>query len=123
MNSNENYVMESETYPITVSNDLQRGNGSLRKDAFLNKPSDEAITRLYKQKTFINPDTYMIPKTTQVSRVCFNEELNNAGPFYLRHWPTQLPDVQKKIDNNMDNDPRYYMKTTNLFSSEYKKLK
>lgn len=63
----------------------------------------------------------MIPESTRVSRVCFNEALENSGPFYLRHWPIWenapfLPSV-----GDVSKDPRYGMQTKG-FTTAYRQL-
>lgn len=63
----------------------------------------------------------MIPEGTKMmwSRSCWNECLNNAGPWYLRHW--QIWDYAPFLPTNGDVslDPRYGM-DTKKFTESYK---
>jgi len=72
-------------------------------------------------KSYIDPGHRMIPESTQVSRVCFNEALDNSGPFYLRHW--QIWDYAPFLPSNGDvgKDPRYGIQTKG-FTTEYMPL-
>lgn len=72
-------------------------------------------------KTYIQPEYQMIPESTRMSRVCFNEALDKSGPFYLRQWPIWdnapfLPSV-----GDVTKDPRYGMQTKS-FLTEYRKI-
>jgi len=63
----------------------------------------------------------MIPEPTRVSKVCFNDALENSGPWYLRHWQIWenapfLPSI-----GDISKDPRYGMQTKG-FTTEYKKM-
>lgn len=65
--------------------------------------------------------TQMVPEVTQVSKVCFNEALDNSGPWYLRHWPLWenapfLPSI-----GDVSKDPRYAIQTKG-FTTEYKQM-
>lgn len=69
-------------------------------------------------KTWENPQLYMIPETTRVSNVCFNDALYKSGPWYLRHW--QIWDNAPFLPSSGDvtKDPRYGMQTKS-FTTEY----
>lgn len=72
-------------------------------------------------KTWVNPMIQMIPEQTRVSRVCFNEALDNSGPFYLRQW--QIWDYAPFLPSAGDvtQDPRYGIQTKG-FTTEYLKI-
>jgi hypothetical protein len=59
-----------------------------------------------------------IPENTQISKVCFNEALDNSGPWYLRSW--QIWDNAPFLPSNGDvtKDPRYGIQTKG-FTTEY----
>jgi hypothetical protein len=63
----------------------------------------------------------MIPEETRVSKVCFNEALENSGPWYLRHF--QIWDYAPLLPSigDVTKDPRYGQQTRG-FTTEYKKL-
>ena len=69
-------------------------------------------------KQWIMPQKQMIPETTRISRACFNEALDESGPFYLRHW--QIWDYAPFLPSNGDvtQDPRYGMQTKG-FTTDY----
>jgi len=72
-------------------------------------------------KNYLNPGMQMIPEQTRVSKVCFNEALDNSGPWYLRHWTIFdyapfLPSV-----GDVSKDPRYGIQTKG-FLTDYMKL-
>jgi hypothetical protein len=72
-------------------------------------------------KMWITPGERMIPAPTRVSRVCFNEAVDNSGPFYLRRW--QIWDNAPFLPSAGDvaNDPRYSIQTK-TFTTEYNEL-
>lgn len=63
----------------------------------------------------------MIPETTRVSKVCFNDAVENSGPWYLRHW--QIWDNAPFLPSmgDVSKDPRYGMQTKG-FTTEYKRM-
>lgn len=69
----------------------------------------------------IMPTHRMIPESTRVSRVCFNDALEQSGPFYLRQWPIwdHLPFLPSTGD--VSKDPRYGQQTKG-FTTEYKQM-
>lgn len=72
-------------------------------------------------KSYVNPMLQMIPEQTRTSRVCFNEALENSGPWYLRHW--QIWDYAPFLPSMGDvtKDPRYGIQTKG-FTTDYLKL-
>lgn len=58
-----------------------------------------------------NPFDRMMPTDTRISKVCWNEALNQAGPHYLRYWPIfdHVPFAPSSGD--VTKDPRYGMDT------------
>ena len=72
-------------------------------------------------RSYMNPGMQMIPETTRVSKVCFNEALENSGPFYLRRW--QIWDYAPFLPSigDVTKDPRYGIQTKG-FTTEYMRL-
>lgn len=67
------------------------------------------------------PTDRMMPMDTKsrFSRACWNECLNSAGPYYLRHW--QIWDYAPFLPSRGDVsiDPRYTGVTTKSFTEPY----
>lgn len=63
----------------------------------------------------------MIPEGTKMmwSRSCWNECLNNAGPWYLRHWQIWDYAPFRPTGGNVALDPRYGI-DTRKFTEPYK---
>lgn len=61
-----------------------------------------------------------IDTKTRFSRACWNECVNNAGPYYLRYW--QIWDYAPFLPSRGDVsiDPRYTGLTTKTFTEPYR---
>lgn len=72
-------------------------------------------------RSYTYPVMQMVPEQTRVSRVCFNEAVENSGPWYLRHW--QIWDNAPFLPSlgDVTKDPRYGIQTKG-FTTEYMKL-
>lgn len=114
-------MQQSDNFNINVDQQF-RGNGTLKNDNFVRRDQMQLPYSVGSRRTFVNPDLYMVPESTQVSRSCFNEALDNSGPYYLRWWQPfdNAPFLPSCGDT--DKDPRYGVQTK-TFTSEYLPLK
>ena len=92
----------------------------LKKDI---RPFEGQLPYSTTPRSYLNPAMQMVPQQTRIanSRVCFNEALDNSGPWYLRHWQIWdnapfLPSV-----GDVTKDPRYGIQTKG-FTTDYMKL-
>lgn len=85
------------------------------------KPYVGSLPHKTTPKTYELPQLQMIPETTRVSKVCMNDAINNAGPWYLRQWPRFQDFPFKPSLGDISRDPRYGLITRNE-SVEYKRL-
>ncbi|RKP33268.1 hypothetical protein BJ085DRAFT_31414 [Dimargaris cristalligena] len=72
-------------------------------------------------RSFENPMTKIIPQPTKMGKVCFNDALDKAGPFYLRQWQIweNAPFIPSLGD--VTKDPRYAIQTKG-FTTEYTRI-
>ena len=115
-------MQQNDGFDINVDQQFRNG-GSLINDNFVRRDEMQLPYSVGSRRTFVNPNLYMIPETTQVSRSCFNEALNNSGQFYLRWWTPFDNAPFLPSNGDTDKDPRYLGVQTKSFTSEYLPLK
>ena len=85
---------------------------SLKRDKRLNRVSGQ-LPYLTTPRLFNAPGRRMIPESTRdvEHRIRFNQKVDEAGPFYLRHW--QIFDNAPFLPSSGDvtKDPRYSIMT------------
>jgi hypothetical protein len=114
----EQEIKDKLTYYGTEQQFRKNVSGVKRK----NDPFVGQLPYMTTAKTYVNPMIQLIPQSTQINRVCFNEALANSGPFYLRHW--QIWDNAPFLPSNGDVtlDPKYMSAQTKGFTAEYQKF-
>ena len=61
-----------------------------------------------------------LPIDTRVSRVCWNEAVAQAGPYYLRHWPLWDGAPFQPSIGDVSKDPRFGGSHTRQFTQQEK---
>ena len=110
---NDNNLESEQNFRYSQSNGVKN----------LKRPFSSQLPYHTTPKSYVNPDLQMIPEPTRISnqRVCFNDAVNQSGPWYLRQWP--IWDNYKYLPSAGDvtKDPRYSMQTKG-FLTEYRRF-